>query len=640
MQQENLGPAERILQAIISYNDHAVHNRSGVVVPDNRFQIGVRWEPVTYKVEGDAKVVYKLVKAGKKTQQVKFGNLRVEDKKVVGPDNRTVIGEYREPGLYPEVATWLYKQVAEVWKLDNEFAAKWASYAFAQDHRDLKVILAAFMLVQSRKGDPVLDNGKVAFYDDDFRDIGEAMMLIREKSSKDKKVESRDLNPKLLLRIRDVLMLPEVAQINRELGFGNSARKPFLGRWPKAVEKWLKHREDNAKLLEGLVKAGFRKTVIKLAQSVGYKPTSPSFFETLRWKQSQSDDGRRTMAIGTAIKPADSWEGFSEGDVCQTIVNTKPNWKVIAGKLPKKLGITRAIMAAAIEVGSLSDKDLIIYTPTLEELGLLDVESVKTRWKRAVKNADDMRAANILNNVKSKAVKEKLQEAADTALQKVGEEVTKNLRLYFMVDTSGSMQGAIEAAKDYIAKFLPAFPLEKIHVSTFTTTGRVIALKHASAAGVNNAFQGVTAGGGTDYGAGVRCLQHLKPKDDEDVLFIFVGDEEASTFEDAVRASGLKPMAFGLLKVAANSGAAGWRARQYGTDKNVAVRETANRLGIPCFFIEDKIFDDVYAVPRTLRALVASTPVGKPVVENKAPRYTFVEQILRTALLTKPTWAA
>ena len=73
--------------------------------------------------------------------------------------------------------------------------------------------------------------------------------------------------------------------------------------------------------------------------------------------------------------------------------------------LPKKFGVTRAIMSAAVESGSLSNKDLIILTPTLEELGLLEVKEVKTKWEHALKKAeDDMRATNIARNVKSKEV--------------------------------------------------------------------------------------------------------------------------------------------------------------------------------------------------------------------------------------------
>jgi hypothetical protein len=34
MNKENLGPAERIVQTILAYSDHMVHNRPGMVVRD------------------------------------------------------------------------------------------------------------------------------------------------------------------------------------------------------------------------------------------------------------------------------------------------------------------------------------------------------------------------------------------------------------------------------------------------------------------------------------------------------------------------------------------------------------------------------------------------------------------------------
>jgi len=619
---ENLGPAERIIQSVLAYTDHLYHGRPGVVTPDARHNIGVRWEPVTHKVEDvggtPTKVVYKLNKVGKKTTKIKLGTLRADGKVMNGGPNP--IAEFRDAGLFPEVAAWFYRQIADVWKLDNEFAARWASFAFGQEHRDLKVVLAAFMLVQSRKGDPVLDAGKVAFYDEDYRDVGEAMMLIRRKDDK-------DLNPKLLLRIHDVLALPAVAAINRELGFGVSARKPFFGRWSTVVEKWLRHREENPKLLDGLVKAGFRTTVIDLARRVGYKPETPKFFETLRWKQAQADDGRRQLLIGVDVAKAESWEGLTEEQVCEKITTDKPDWKRIVGMLPPTVGVTRAVVAAAIEAKAMSDRDLIIATPTLEELGLLDVANIRARWEKAMKGVEDTRAANIARNVQNKEVKDKLVEAADTAVKKAVEAVTKNLRVYVMVDISGSMQHSIEAAKRHIAKFLQGFPTERTHVSVFNTAGRVVQIKHASAAGVENAFKGINADGGTSHASGIRALQDFKPKDDEDTLFIFVGDEAESsgaTFEDAVRASGLRPMSFGMLRVPGQAGD--------------AVQRTAAKLGIPCFMIDEKTFDDAYAIPRTIRNLIAATPVGVA-AKAAAPRMTLVDQILKTDLLTKPVWA-
>jgi hypothetical protein len=615
---EALGPAERIVQSLLAYTDHAIHNRPGVVFPDARHNIGVRWEPCTHKVEGGVKVVYKLTRVGKKATRVRLGTLG-EDGKVMN-GGAAPVAEYRAAGIYPEVVAWFYRQIAEVWKVDNEFAARWASYAFPLEHRDLKVILAAFMLCQTRKGDPIKD-GDDTFYDADFRDVGEAMCLLHRKDGK-------DLNPKMLLRVYEVLTLPQIAEINRELGFGRSAKNPFLGRWPAAVEKWLRHREQNPKLLDGLMKAGFRNTVQDLAERVHYKPETPKFFEAMRWPQKQYRDGRRTIAIGFAVKQAESWAGLSEEQVCQKIVAEKPAWKRLVSFLPAT-GLTRAMMAAAVETGCISDKELIILTPTIEEFGLLDVQEVRERWEKAMKSAEDMRAANIARNVKSKTVQEKLEQAADKALQKAVEEVARGLVIYVFVDISGSMNTSIGTAMDLLTRFLQGFPKDKLHVAVFNTVGREVVINTPSAAGVRAAFRGLMATGGTDYGAGIRALAKYKPATEEDALFIFVGDEgdQRGEFVEGVRASGLNPVAFGLVKLESQD--SHW----------CAVTRTAAQMRLPLFNVEQSTFDDPYNLPRTVARLVAATPVAQVVGRTMPMRKSLVDEILATELLTRPAWA-
>jgi len=625
MDAETLGPAERIINTVLTYQDHLWHNRPGFVVTDNS-AVGVKWQPVTTKDEDGKKVVYQVHKRGKRRTRTKLGTLWADN--TIRDENRRKIGEYRPAGLFPEVATWMYKQVADVWRMDNEFAARWASYQFPQDHKDMKVVLAAFMLVQSRKGDPVREDGQVLFHDDDFREVGEAMCLIHRRDKK-------GIDPKMLARIRDVLEVPAIAELNRELGFGRSTRTPFLGRWPKAVRAWLRFREENLPVLEGLVNSGQRNIARKLAKAVGYKPQSPKFFEVLGWTQSQAKDGRRKIALGQDFSGTETWEGLSEQEICELIMREKTNYKRIVGLLPKDVGLTRAIMAAAVEAGSLSDKDLIIQAPTLEDLGLLKVQEIKERWEAAMSRAEDMRAANIAARMRTKEGREKMEAAADTALQQAAEEEMKNLRIYFIVDRSGSMDDCIERAKSHLKRFLQGFPPDRIHVSHFNTVGREVEIKHASAAGVEQAFLGIQATGGTNYGAGIRVLQHRPPKDDEDTLMIFVGDEKAHSFTHDVQVSGLRPMAFGFIKVESNWGMAGR-----------AVQDTARELGIPCFMIEESTFGepgedlDPYVIPRTIRNLVAVTPVGQyHGVQRVAPRVTLVDRIMKTDLLHKPVWA-
>ncbi|MEO5366956.1 MAG: VWA domain-containing protein [Magnetococcus sp. WYHC-3] len=617
---ESLGPAERIINTLTSHVDHIYHGRPGFVVQDPSSLAGVKWSPVTHKVEEGVKVVYQLDKVGKQTRKTRLG--------VLGEDNKirngmTVVGEYRKPGIFPEVATYLYDQIAKVWQMDNEFVARWASYAYGQEYRDLKVLLAAFMLVQSRSGAPVRENGQILFSDDDHRTVGEAMVLLKRKDGK-------DIDPKGLVRIFDILAIPGIAEINRRLGFGKSSRNPMVGRLPKTVTKWLSYREQNLPLFQGLVKSGWRSTVMTLCKKVGYKPETATFFEILRWKQNQAKDGRRQLAIGTKMAAAESWEGLTERQICNRIMKEKPAYKKMVGMLPSSIGLTKAIMAAAVEAGSVSDSDLIILTPTLEDFGLLNQGEVKSRWEQALLRAENQRASHIAERVHKKETIEKLQDASDTAAKKAIEEVVRGLRIYVIVDKSGSMRGAIDRAKVYISKFLQSIPLDKLHVSTFNTVGKVLTIKHASAAGVEQAFRGEMAGGGTLYGQGVRVLSPFKPTDEEDSLFIFVGDQcQMSSFTQDVQSSGLRPSAFGMIEVPGEEG------------KGHVVEETAKQLEIPCFNIGEDMFQDPYAVSRILRNLIASTPVGKyPAVSAaRVHRVSLVETILQTELLQKPAWA-
>ena len=112
---------------------------------------------------------------------------------------------------------------------------------------------------------------------------------------------------------------------------------------------------------------------------------------------------------------------------------------------------------------TLSDRDLRQLTPTLEELGLLSVPEIRARWEKAIESATDQRGLNIAKNVRDAGLKEKLAESADNAAKKAVAAATAeaDIRVMFLVDKSGSMQGAIESSKDALGKMLAGFPLEQ-----------------------------------------------------------------------------------------------------------------------------------------------------------------------------------
>jgi hypothetical protein len=375
-----------------------------------------------------------------------------------------------QPGLHVTAAVGLYRQLLEIYQLNPELLARFASYALLEtEWRDLKVAAAALLLVQSKAGLPIKgDDGQVAFHDDDYRLVGEAMILYYQKGSK------RMMSPKAVLRVAELLELEAIADLNRKAGFGDVAsKKAPLGRWKSAARQWLEVRESNQPLLEGLVKAGYKETIKKMARKAGYQPNSPVFFELLGWRQKQSREGHRTVGLGTLnLKKSERFDGLSEVEICQRIVAERLSYKEAVGRLPKGLGLTPAIMAALLP--SLSDRDLRIMTPTLESLGLLADAEIKERWERAIASATDQRSLNVAKNVRSQALREKLEEAADRAVQAAVSDTIadSDLEVMFLIDKSGSMEGAIEASKEALSRILAGFPPERLHVAAFDTVGR------------------------------------------------------------------------------------------------------------------------------------------------------------------------
>ena len=446
-----MGPAEKLLDLILNASAHLWHNRPGLDVNGS-------WFP--------AKGAKKLP-AGAKPIAVK-------------------------PGLHVPAAERLYARLLDIYKLNTDLMAHFASYALTEtDWRDLKVACAALMLVQARSGQPVKeDDGTVGFYDDDLRALGEAMMLHYAKKS------TRMMTPKSILRIAELLEVPAIATQNRRAGFGDPASKRApMGRWKRAATKWLRVRETNLPMLHGLAKAGYKETIKKIARKCGYKPESQAFFEVLGWKQKQAKGGHRTLGLsGLKLDKSPRFDGLSEAEICEAIETQRLSYKEAVGRLPKGMGLTPAILA--VLVPSLSDRDLRILTPTLEELGLMAEPDIRARWEKALASSDDQRSLHIAKNVKNAALREKLEGAADAAAKRAVVAATKeaDVRVMVLIDKSGSMANAIEKSKEALSRILAGFPAEHVHIATFDTVGTVLKPKAPTRAAVQHMLKGISAG--------------------------------------------------------------------------------------------------------------------------------------------------
>jgi hypothetical protein len=569
---EERGAADRLLYLVLNSGAHLWHNRPGV-------DAGGEWLPAT-------------------PGRIPRGARRVA------------------PGLFVPAAVHLYGTLLDIYRLDPELAARFASYAATEsDWRDLQVCLAALMLVQQRTGAPVHDDdGSVAFHDDDYRAVGAAMML---------RLGPRAMTPKQVLRVAQLLETPEIAALNRSAGFADPAgRKPPLGRWPAAARRWLAHRERNAPLLDGLVTAGYKETIKALARKCGYKPATDRFFSVLGWAQKQAAGGHRTVGVGgdLVLQRRERFDGLTEAEICERIVTEKLSFKDAVGRLPAGVGLTPAIMVTLLP--SLSDRDLRILTPTLESLGLLADDEIRARWESALLTATDQRSLNIARNVRGTAVREALEVAAEAAVSNaVGDD---DVHVFFLIDKSGSMEGAIEKSKETLVRILAGFPPERLHIATFDTMGRVLKPKATSRAGVTHLLSVVNAGGGTVHGAALRALRvaDVSVPDGSALIVIVVGDEageSGSGFAGAFREYGYRPSALALIVNVDN----GWQ-------RGSTVRDASADLGVPFSEVEVRQFDDPYQVTRVLKTLLDA-----PVADRSAPAgpSPWLDKVLATPLL-------
>jgi hypothetical protein len=576
------GPAERLLNVVLNSSAHLWHNRPGL-------NVGGRWLPAT----------------ARRTRTFQ-------------PGEATPV----RPGLFVPAAVALYRQLLEIYQLNPLLMAHFSGYALLEtEWRDLKVACAALMLVQPTAGQPVReDDGSIAFYDDDYRTIGEAMILHYQKGSK------RMIPPKGVLRIAQLLEVPDIAELNRAAGFASPAsRKAPLGRWRSAAKQWLAMRERNLPLLQGLTKSGYKETIKKIARKAGYKPQSQAFFELLGWRQKQSEAGHRSVGMGDLdLVKSERFDGLSEAEICERIVANKLSYKEVVGRLPADPGLTPAIMVTLIP--SLSDRDLRMLTPTLEGLGLLEDEGVRTRWELAVKAATDQRALNIAKNVKSDDLRAKLEEAADAAVRKAVDEATaeQDVHVMFLIDKSGSMQGAIEQSKEAISRMLAGFPPNRLHIAAFDSMGLVLKPKAPSRAAVQHMLKSLRASGGTMHCAAVRALHAdgVRVPESSKLVVVVVGDEageQGELFAECFRNLRYRVDGFAFIDCSRSTG---WTRGQ-------TVRGAASALGVPFSEITVDQFEDPYQVPRVLKAIL------------EAPRASgfgqtaWVEKVMATALLEK-----
>jgi hypothetical protein len=203
-------------------------------------------------------------------------------------------------------------------------------------------------------------------------------------------------------------------------------------------------------------------------------------------------------------------------------------------------------------------------------------------------------------------------------------EATKevDVRVMFLIDKSGSMQGAIEQSKEALSKILAGFPAEKLAIATFDTMGTVLRPKAATRVAVQHMLQGISADGGTTHAAGVRAIHAsgFTCPEGARLIVIVVGDEAGEAgdqFARAFRDCNYTVAAFAMLVSVASA-------------RGNTVRTCSSFMKVPFSEVNVSHFDDPYQVTRVLKALLDA-----PVSSGGAnlPQQGWVDRVMKTALL-------
>jgi hypothetical protein len=255
---------------------------------------------------------------------------------------------------------------------------------------------------------------------------------------------------------------------------------------------------------------------------------------------------------------------------------------------------------------------------------------IRKRWEKAIADATDQRALNIAKNVRSKDIKAKLEEASDNAAKKAVAEAAADqpIDVMFLIDKSGSMEGAIDKSKEALSRILAGFPSDHVHIASFDTVGTVLKPKAASRAAVQHMLGGIKAGGGTIHAAALRALHNsgVRISVGHQLIVIVVGDEageDGGQLAKAFQDFGYSVAAIAML-VNVSSG------------RGTTVQSCARALGVPYSEVQIDQFEDPYQVPRVLRTLLEAPKLG-PGAAQVARQVGWLERVLATPILALPS---
>jgi hypothetical protein len=351
---------------------------------------------------------------------------------------------------------------------DPLFLAHFTSFSCKKlDSKDLKVIATFVNSLSDADGTPFSLGSE--FKKPNWRIVSQAAFC--------------ELDPKLALRVL------KLANTKRSVGSKPSATH-FSRHLKTAATKYLRYRESNPKILEGIKKAGLGNTLKSIYRIARIAP-SPEACQILRWKQKAGFPG-----AGVEIKKsAFDFTGLTELQIAEKIRQDKLKPQAVLGALPDK--ISPVIAAAVLE--QCSGDQAVVLTSLFEEQGLLKDKEVKALYEKKIRTAKQA-----LDRVER--IKQEMDEETKAVMKQAKADVRKEQvgdigKIYIHLDISGSMQVALQTAKKRGAIIAECVRDPEINFHWGAFNNRGFALPRPvkfTEDGFHSALYGLIAGGGTD----------------------------------------------------------------------------------------------------------------------------------------------
>ncbi len=296
---------------------------------------------------------------------------------------------------------------------DPEFSARFVSWAMKNSNsKDLQVVSIFANSLNDADGMPFTP-GKKEPLKPEWRSVSSAAI--------------QTLDPKLVLRIRKLAM--EKFDVPNYLPKGTH----LTTRLAKAIRKYVLYRQKNLNMMQGVRKAGLKNTMIELYRLAHLNPTD-DVARILNWEQ-------KDRVIEMSKSPFD-FKGMKPLEIAKKIRDEKLPVLGVIGALPK---ITPTIAVALLE--NAKPDEAIILRKTFEEAGVLNDKEVMELYEKKVK------ASKIaIDRVRSiKGAGENVTKVLKSAKSETRKAETKQMgigKVFMHIDISGSMEGAIEFAKE------------------------------------------------------------------------------------------------------------------------------------------------------------------------------------------------